>query len=103
MPSLGLPPFVVALVVFVAAPAVAEESPARMVQWVPAADRPVFQGAGGDAWDRKIRERGWILVEGGTYHLWYTGYNDDRSPNHFLGHATSNDGIRWARYPANPL
>lgn len=79
------------------------EFPRGLVAWTPLAGNPVFQGAGGDAWDRKIRERGFILVEGGTYHLWYTGYNDDRSPTRFLGHATSPDGLRWSRDPANPV
>jgi beta-1,2-mannobiose phosphorylase / 1,2-beta-oligomannan phosphorylase len=82
----------------------AEEGfPRELVEWVPVQGNPVFQGAGGDAWDRKIRERGYILFEGGTYHLWYTGYNDDRSPSKFIGHATSPDGLHWSRDPANPV
>jgi sucrose-6-phosphate hydrolase SacC (GH32 family) len=85
-------------------PAQVAEFPDSLVGWRPDPAQPVvFRGAGGDAWDRKIRERGWIMVEDGTYHLWYTGYNDDRSPNHFLGHATSPDGVQWTRDPANPL
>lgn len=81
----------------------AEEFPADVVRWVPALKKPVFQGAEGNAWDRQIRERGWILVEGGTYHLWYTGYNEDRSPLILLGHATSPDGVRWTRDRNNPI
>jgi beta-1,2-mannobiose phosphorylase / 1,2-beta-oligomannan phosphorylase len=91
------------LVFLLIGPALADEFPADMVKWVPLMDQPVFQGAGGDAWDQKIRERGWILVVNGTYHLWYTGYNPGRSPNMFLGHATSTDGLRWERDQANPL
>ncbi len=83
--------------------AVADEFPRALVEWSPTAGNPVFQGAGDDSWDRKIRERGWILVENGTYHLWYTGYNDDQSPTKFLGHATSSDGLHWSRDPANPI
>jgi sucrose-6-phosphate hydrolase SacC (GH32 family) len=81
----------------------ADEFPRELVAWTPIAENPVFQGAGDNAWDRKIRERGYILIEDGTYHLWYTGYNDDRSPNKFLGHATSSDGVHWRRDPANPV
>ncbi len=78
--------------------------PDTIVRWRPDATSPVvFQGAGGDAWDKKIRERGWILIEDGVYHLWYTGYNDDRSPLRMLGHATSPDGVRWTRDAANPI
>ena len=80
-----------------------DEFPAGLVDWTPVVKEPVFQGGGADAWDRKIRERGYILVEGGVFHLWYTGYNDDRSPNRLLGHATSPDGLKWRRDPANPV
>jgi beta-1,2-mannobiose phosphorylase / 1,2-beta-oligomannan phosphorylase len=81
----------------------ADDFPRSLVAWRPVAANPVFQGAGDDAWDRKIRERGYILVEDGTFHLWYTGYNDDRSATKFLGHATSPDGLRWTRDPSNPI
>jgi hypothetical protein len=84
-------------------PALADEFPRGLVSWEPFAAGPVFQGAGGHAWDRKIRERGYILLDGGVYHLWYTGYNDDRSARKMLGHATSPDGLRWSRDPANPV
>ena len=78
--------------------------PPELTHWVPAAQNPVFTGAGGeDAWDQKIRERGWIAVENGTWHLWYTGYNPSKSPDKFLGHATSPDGLTWTRDPANPV
>lgn len=85
------------------APARGDDFPRGLVEWVPVKENPVFQGAGGDAWDRQIRERGYILVEGGAYHLWYTGYNEDRSPLRMLGHATSPDGLRWTRDPGNPV
>ncbi|WP_422924419.1 glycosylase [Singulisphaera sp. PoT] len=81
----------------------ADEFPKDLVAWSPLADKPVFDGTGGSSWDRKIRERGYILMKDGTYHLWYTGYNDDLSPTRFLGHATSADGIHWDRDPANPI
>lgn len=80
-----------------------EPFPPDLTRWRPLPGNPVFQGTGGDAWDAKIRERGEILVENGTWHLWYTGYNLDRSPLRMLGHATSTDGLRWTRDPANPL
>jgi beta-1,2-mannobiose phosphorylase / 1,2-beta-oligomannan phosphorylase len=88
---------------FAIGPVLGDEPPWALTKWSPIAANPVFQGAGDNAWDRKIRERGYILIEDGTYHLWYTGYNDDRAPAKFLGHATSTDGIRWTRDPANPL
>jgi hypothetical protein len=77
--------------------------PRDLVEWVADPAGPVFAGAGGASWDAKIRERGWIVRVGATFHLFYTGYNDERSPGRFLGHATSADGVRWERDPANPL
>lgn len=81
----------------------AEGFPEGLVAWTPVEGNPVFQGTGRDTWDRKIRERGYVLIREGTFHLWYTGYNEERSPTRFLGHATSADGRRWTRDPANPV
>ena len=86
----------------------AEEFPPEIVHFVPYRGNPVFAGTGRDTWDRKIRERGYILREGDTYHLWYTGYNHNRSDAHYantmsLGYATSPDGLRWTRHPDNPI
>ncbi len=75
-----------------------------LVAWTPIAENPVFTGTGRDTWDRKIRERGYILVgEDGTFHLWYTGYAGDRPATMSLGHATSRDGVHWTRDPRNPI
>ena len=81
----------------------AAEFPPELVDFVPLQNRPVFAGWGKDAWDRQIRERGYILREDDTYYLWYTGYNDDRSEYKYLGLATSADGLRWVRCPHNPI
>src|SRR3954453_6147947 len=91
------------LLTFVPGLAVADEFPRSLVAWKPIAGNPVFRGGGDGAWDRQLRERGYLLVEDGPFLLWYTGYNDDRSPTKFLGHATSPDGLRWSRDPANPI
>ena len=77
--------------------------PPELVSFGPPSEKPLLAGTGGDTWDRKVRERGWILREGGTWHLWYTGYNDARSDSKFLGYATSPDGLAWTRWPGNPL
>ena len=55
-----------------------------------------------DTWDKKIRERGYVLKEGDTYHMWYTGLNKEKEPL-ALGYATSPDGIAWQRHPENPV
>jgi sucrose-6-phosphate hydrolase SacC (GH32 family) len=82
----------------------AADFPKDLVAFTQAPAKAVFTGTGTATWDKKIRERGWILVdEKGVYHLWYTGYNEDLSKNRSLGHATSPDGITWTRNPANPI
>jgi predicted GH43/DUF377 family glycosyl hydrolase len=81
----------------------ADDFPREITEWVGIRGNPVFQGSGERDWDRKIRERGWVLVEDGTYHLFYTGYNLDKSQNRSLGHATSKDGLNWERDPRNPI
>ena len=56
-----------------------EEFPTELVDLVPHSGNPVFAGTGGDTWDQRIRERGYILRENGKWHLWYTGYNRKRT------------------------
>ena len=80
-----------------------EVFPPELVAFGPVSATPLFAGGGADAWDRDLRERGWIMRSGGRWHLWYTGSNLDRDPRRFLGHATSTDGLNWIRDPANPL
>ena len=82
-----------------------EPWPEELTNWVKVDEKPVFEGAGGDAWDQKIRERGWILYDSDKkeYVLWYTGYNESKTKTRFLGRATSKDGLQWTRDPKNPI
>lgn len=73
-----------------------------MVNFTPYTNNPVFAGTDSATWDRHIRERGFILYEDSTYHMWYTGYASDDADLH-LGYATSPDGIQWKRYAHNPI
>src|SRR4030042_5628812 len=63
-----------------------DEFPRELVSFVPYPGNPVFAGTGQDTWDRKIRERGYILREDGVYHLWYTGYRGDYAGEKPLGY-----------------
>src|SRR5579885_186637 len=84
--------------------AAADRAPWALVAWKPIPENPVFAGTGRDTWDRKIRERGYILIpDDATYHLWYTGYAADRPSTMSLWLACSFDAIHWARDPANPI
>ncbi len=87
----------------VAAEPAAPEFLPELVDFVPYSGNPVLAGTGKDTWDRNIRERGYILRDGDTWRLFYTGYNDARAPERFLGYATSPDGLHWTRWPGNPL
>lgn len=83
--------------------ATAEDFPPEIVDFIPYQGNPLFAGTSKNTWDCKIRERGYILREGNTYHMWYTGYNDDRSDTKYLGYASSPDGLEWTRHPSNPI
>jgi hypothetical protein len=84
-------------------PAASDPFPKELVDWVPYEGNPLFAGTGRDTWDREIRERGFILREGGAWRLWFTGYDSTKSEVKSLGYATSPDGIRWMRHPGNPV
>jgi predicted GH43/DUF377 family glycosyl hydrolase len=89
-----------------AAAAAPEDSgafPRELVAFVQQGDGPVFAGAGPGHWDAKVRERGWVMREGDTYKLWYTGYDGTPTGRRMLGLATSADGVTWTRHPGNPL
>jgi len=77
--------------------------PRELVDWVPYEGNPLFAGTGQGTWDDRIRERGFILREGGLWRLWYTGYNVARGGSMALGYATSPDGLRFARHAGNPV
>jgi beta-1,2-mannobiose phosphorylase / 1,2-beta-oligomannan phosphorylase len=83
--------------------AAGDEFPAEFVQLVASPANPLFEGAGEGRWDAAIRERGWILREGETWKMWYTGYDGTREATKSLGYATSPDGLTWTRHPENPI
>jgi len=88
-------------------PAAAESDsatfPAELVNFKSISQNPVFIGAGENSWDQRIRERGYILKEGDSYHMWYTGYQQTEDRTLYLGYATSQDGISWTRFADNPV
>jgi hypothetical protein len=77
--------------------------PPELVHWNPRRGNPVFTAEGPGHWDARIRERGWILREGGGYHMWFTGYDGSDEGLRKLGYAWSSDGVHWKRWPKNPL
>jgi predicted GH43/DUF377 family glycosyl hydrolase len=80
-----------------------DEFPPELVRFQPYDKNPVFRGQGGQAWDAKIRERGWIMRDGDVWRMWYTGYDASEKPQMMLGYATSRDGLSWTRHAGNPI
>lgn len=76
--------------------------PDALVKFKPLIHEPIFAGTGTQTWDEQIRERGYIIKEKDGYHMWYTGYSKNDPIKH-LGYATSVDGLKWNRHPANPI
>ncbi|MCA9148175.1 MAG: glycosylase [Planctomycetales bacterium] len=75
--------------------------PDELVKFV--AEAPIVFDGDAKSWDKKIRERGWILREGTQYRLWYTGYDGSKTGIRRLGYATSQDGVRWERQSHEPM
>ena len=59
--------------------------PQELVRFQQHPINPVFLAGGKNHWDVTMRERGWILKDGETYKLWYTGYNGTREGNQNAG------------------
>lgn len=77
--------------------------PTELTRFEPITENPVFTAEGDGYWDVKIRERGWIIRDGNTWRMWYTGYDGTRPGQKMLGYATSKDGIAWTPHPHNPI
>jgi beta-1,2-mannobiose phosphorylase / 1,2-beta-oligomannan phosphorylase len=77
--------------------------PKELVTFKSFEHNPIFTGTNSDTWDKHIRERGFILHEDGIYKMWFTGYSGGDNDPKSLGYATSDDGLKWTRYPANPI
>src|SRR3989344_3697794 len=56
-------------------------------------------------WDSLRIETPSVIKVGNTYHLYYSGCdaNCQEDGVYSIGHATSTDGIAWAKDPANPV
>jgi hypothetical protein len=57
------------------------------------------------AWDSLRVETPSVVKVGDTYHLYYSGTDEQRAQqaSYSIGHATSRDGVTWLKDPANPV
>ncbi|MCK4696103.1 MAG: T9SS type A sorting domain-containing protein, partial [Candidatus Cloacimonetes bacterium] len=61
---------------------------------------PVLDVGPAGSWDDEVAGGGYVLFDGTTYHMWYSGYDG----TYFrIGYATSLDGIIWTKHPENPV
>jgi predicted GH43/DUF377 family glycosyl hydrolase len=75
------------------------------INWREFPTNPVLMEGGDGEWDRGGVETPFVLKEGGSYWIWYGGYDKRRQPpmGMSIGLATSPDGVSWTKSPANPV
>ena len=69
--------------------------------WTKYAGNPVLGPGPSGQWDDKTVGYPAVLLDGGTYKMWYVGQKGDNP--YAFGYATSSDGINWTRYAGNPV
>jgi len=67
--------------------------------------QPIVRPGPPGSWDDLRIETPSVVKVGGTYHLYYSGFNVAGAKEAIgsVGHATSPDGIHWTKDPANPV
>ena len=70
--------------------------------WTKDENNPVFDVGAPGSWEDKHVLYPAVIKDGGTYKMWYTGWNITTETVQ-IGYATSNDGISWTRYSGNPI
>lgn len=68
--------------------------------WAKIEGNPVLTPGAAGQWDDVGVEMCSVLIDGTTYHMWYSGYDGFRFR---IGHATSQDGIIWVKDTLNPV
>jgi hypothetical protein len=67
------------------------------VHWTKHPDNPVVEaGRHPGAWDSVYVENAYVIFDGATYHMWYTGW--DGGTENGIGYAFSGDGIEWTKH-----
>jgi hypothetical protein len=82
----------------VSIPALATGAPAED-EFTKEPTNPVLTGVG--AWESDGVAAGSVILDGSTYKMWYSGYDDDGITQ--IGYATSTNGIDWDKYAGNPV
>jgi predicted GH43/DUF377 family glycosyl hydrolase len=70
--------------------------------WTKDPNNPVLTVGSAGTWDKSWVSVGTVLNDGTKYHMWYTGC-DTLTFGVRIGHATSADGLTWAKDALNPV
>ncbi len=68
--------------------------------WTKYVGNPILELGLPGSWDSQSIEGCSVIFDGTTYQMWYAGYD---GINFRIGHATSQDGIAWAKNELNPV
>ncbi len=72
------------------------------IHWTKNPQNPIFTPDQPGSWDGYSVDEPDIHYQDGIYHMWYKGWNRPMGVS-WIGHATSQDGIRWERAAENPV
>jgi len=70
--------------------------------WTKHSSNPIFTGTPG-GWDAFQVYAPYVVIDGSTYHLYFSGTDNNNSQRWSTGHATSSDGITWVEASRNPI
>ncbi|MGA1824085.1 MAG: hypothetical protein ACMUIP_05410 [bacterium] len=67
------------------------------INWTEYSGNPVLKTGPSGSWDEEEVDGPSVVLEAGTYKMWYKGSTS------FIGYAHSSDGITWIKHDDNPL
>jgi predicted GH43/DUF377 family glycosyl hydrolase len=70
--------------------------------WTKHGSNPIFTGTSG-GWDGFQVYAPSVVLDNGTYHMYFSGTDNDMSQKWSTGHATSGDGISWTEASRKPI
>jgi hypothetical protein len=74
--------------------------------WAKYDGNPVLTVGPAGAWDSGSVQEPWVIYDGSSYRMWYTGERYDSQGavvSVAIGYATSTDGLHWAKFSGNPV
>ncbi len=69
--------------------------------WVAHPSNPILSNGPEGSWDEFSVANPMVLKDGGTYKMWYTGYDNANLAR--IGYASSTDGLVWEKSENNPV